>query len=164
MQPDTAGNEMTNREFHCTESLLRGAASAGGCDRLWHGFDVDRRHPRTGIGAAIEVLLLVHLDEVVDGEDGERHPDRRRRRRADLEHRQADDADGEDDLQIEIVVGGELDLVIDLLDEIDDDAGSVRMAGEEFRLGLDAVGQLVELGIGAVLRPLPPPLLPPWAS
>ncbi len=44
----------------------------------------------------------------------------------------------------------QLDLTIELLDEIDDGARRMGMTGEELRLRLDAAGQLVEFGIGAV--------------
>src|SRR5580692_10828402 len=92
---------------------------------------------------------------MVDGEDRERDPDWGRGGGADLEHRQTNDPDGENDLQVEIVMGRELDLAIDAFDEIDDGARGMRMTGQEFRLGLDAVGQLVELGVGAVVGAIP---------
>ncbi|HZC58331.1 MAG TPA: hypothetical protein VE396_20125 [Xanthobacteraceae bacterium] len=41
--------------------------------------------------------------------------------------------------------------MIEFLDEIDDGPRGMRMAGEEFRLGFDTVGQFVELGVGAAL-------------
>ena len=70
----------------------------------------------------MQLLPFVHFDEMIDREDGERDPHRRRRGRADLEHGQRDNSDGEYDLQIDIVIGRALDFVIDLFHEIDDDA------------------------------------------
>ena len=55
-------------------------------------------------------VLRVHFDEMIDGENRERHPHRRRRRGADFEHGEADDGEREHDLEIDSVVGRELDL------------------------------------------------------
>ena len=76
-------------------------------------FDPDRRQAWRIVGVVVQ-LPLVHFDEVVDGENRQRDPDRRRRGRPDFEHREGDDPGGKDDLQVEVVVGRELDLAVDL--------------------------------------------------
>jgi hypothetical protein len=92
----------------------------------------------------------VHLDEMIDRENGERNPNRRCGGCADPKHGQPDDADRKNDLQIDIVVGRTLDFVIERLYEVDDRAHGMGVAGKVFGLRLDTVCQLVELGIGAV--------------
>src|SRR4029077_12414769 len=43
-------------------------------------------------------LLRMHFDEMIEGEDGKRHPYRGGARCANLQNRKADDSDGEHDL------------------------------------------------------------------
>src|SRR5215472_5664994 len=76
-------------------------------------------------------MRRMHFDEMVDREDGERHPHRRRRGRAHLEHRETDDPERKHDLEIDRVVGRKLDLAVELLDEVDDCARRMRMLGEK---------------------------------
>jgi hypothetical protein len=64
--------------------------------------------------------------------------------------RKGDDAGGEQDLQIDGVVGRHLDFAIDLFDEVDHGARAMRMTGQEFGFRLDAAREFVELGVGAV--------------
>ena len=75
MQPDAAGDEVPNREFHCA------------------GPDPSTPQPLTRIGARFRMALacacsLMHFDEMIDRENGERDPNRRRRGRSDFEHGQ----------------------------------------------------------------------------
>ena len=94
--------------------------------------------------------LLVQLNEVIDRKNRQRDPNRRRSSGADLENGQTDNPDGEDNLQINAVVGRALDFVVEHFDEIDDRACRMRMLRKKFGFRLDAVCQFIEFGIGAV--------------
>ena len=93
-------------------------------------------------------LLRVHLDDVIEREEGQRNSDRRRRRGPDLEQGEADQAERECDLEIDAVVRSQPQIAIALLEEIHDRASAFRMAREKLRFLLDSLRQIVEFGAG----------------
>src|SRR5262249_44793731 len=109
----------------------------------WSGLDPDRGRRSLLLG-----MSRMHLDHVVDREERQRHPDRRCRRSADLEHGETDDAEGQQDLAIDVVVGGRADLPLELLEEIDGRSGALGVARKELCLLLDLAGEFVELSPG----------------
>ena len=51
----------------------------------------------------------MHFDEMIDAEQAERDPDRRRRAGADFKNGDADDSRRQQDLQVDIIIGGDFD-------------------------------------------------------
>ena len=87
MKPDTAGDKMPNRKFHCASPDPFRSPSA---------LDPDRR--RTRMAAVNSVRLpLMHFDEMIDRENGERDPNRRCRGGSDLKYGKSDNADRKND-------------------------------------------------------------------
>src|SRR5262245_29495418 len=70
-------------------------------------------------------MRRMHFDDMVDGEQRERDPRRRRRSCADFERGESDDAKRQDYLQVDIVVRGDSDLAVAVLEEIHDCAGAL---------------------------------------
>src|SRR5262249_48679826 len=65
-------------------------------------------------------MRCMHFDDMVEGEQRERDPYRRRRGGADFEHGESDDPKRQDDLQVDTVVRGDSDLAVAVLEEIYD--------------------------------------------
>src|SRR5262249_23452296 len=95
--------------------------------------------------------MRVHRDEMVERKDRQRDPDRRRRRGADLEYGEADDAERKQDLQVDEVAARELDLAVDPLAKVDERAGGVGILREELGLFLDLARELVDLRRGGLV-------------
>src|SRR6516225_1567377 len=88
-------------------------------------------------------MRRMHFDDMVEGEQRERDPHRSRRRSPDFEDRESDDPYRQDYLQVDIVVRGHSDLAVDVLEEIHDRAGALRMASQELGLFLDPARKFV---------------------
>src|SRR5262249_56312876 len=73
-------------------------------------------------------MRRMHFDDMVEGEQRERDPHRRRRRSPDFEDCESDDPYRQRYLQVDVVVRGRSDLAVALLEEIHDCAGALRMA------------------------------------
>ncbi len=89
----------------------------------------------------------MHLDEMIQAENDQRHPHRGRGARADLKKRKADNGGGEDDFQVDGIAGYNLDLAIDLFEKIDDRARGMGMFSKELGFPLDFIGQIVDFAI-----------------
>src|SRR6516225_2271792 len=70
-------------------------------------------------------MRRMHFDDMVEGEQRQRDPHRRRRGCADFEHGESDDPKRQDYLQVDIVVRGDSDLAVAVLEEIHDCAGAL---------------------------------------
>jgi len=86
---------------------------------------------RESDGPSAVDLVRMHLDNVVEHEQRQRHPDRRRRRGANFEHRHSDDAKREHDIQVDIVIRGEPNLPVERIEPIYDRARGIGMARQE---------------------------------
>src|SRR5215471_13220747 len=84
------------------------------------GLDGHRGDSRTSVS-----MRRMHFDDMVEGEQRQRDPYRRRRRGADFEHGESDDSKRQDYLQVDIVVRGDSDLAVAVLEEIHDRAGAL---------------------------------------
>src|SRR5262249_30476989 len=83
------------------------------------------------------LLMRVHRDEMIERKDGQRDPAGRRGGGADLDHGKTKNPDRQYDLQVDKIAGGELDLAVDPLAEIDEGAGGFGIAREKLGLFLD---------------------------
>src|SRR6516165_12480509 len=90
-------------------------------------------------------MRCMHFDDMVEGEQRERDPYRRRRGGAHFEDGESDDPQRQDYLQVDTVVRGDSDLAVAVLEEIHDRAGALRMAGQELGLFLDPARKLVDV-------------------
>ena len=87
----------------------------------------------------------MHFDDMVESKQRERDPHRRRRGSTEFENRESNDPCRQRYLQVDIVVRGHSDLAVDVLEEIHDCAGALRMAGQELGLFPDPAGKLVDV-------------------
>src|SRR5215467_5491806 len=79
-------------------------------------------------------MRCMHFDDMVEGEQRERDPYRRRRGGAHFEDGESDDPQRQDYLQVDTVVRGDSDLAV-----------ALRMAGQELGLFLDPARKLVDV-------------------
>src|SRR5262249_18791969 len=88
-------------------------------------------------------MRCMHFDDMVESKQRERDPHRRRRSSAEFEDRESDDPYRQRYLQVDIVVRGHSDLAVDVLEEIHDRAGALRMAAQELGFFLDPARKFV---------------------
>ena len=81
---------------------------------------------------------------MVQSEQRQGHPDRGCCSSADLENREAHEADAQDHFQVHQIPRGDLDLAVPMLAEVYDSLGGSGMLGQEIRLLLNLGGE----GIG----------------
>src|SRR5208282_4326980 len=76
-------------------------------------------------------VRLMHLYGMVDREDRQSEPNRRCRGRADFQHRNSDDSNGQHDLKINHVTAGKFDLSIAFLEKIHNGSRTMRILREK---------------------------------